>query len=551
MKLLEPTWKPKVIYTDKSLEFGKILWRTILDSLYVKRCTDRKTNGICERAVMNGGRIPWNANCYLRKHSRSLSWEDTLCEAVRNTIWRDRLFPQGTSNTWQGWGWRAAREAHRLNHGSPGDLRCGTLYLKQGEAGTTIRWAVRIEGRELREVKGRTGWGLVLSSCQAILWGCKEHLFTWPCLAVPSQTSFSLAGRCWTKWAACRDVDAVQSKKIRVLVCQRWLSREKFAGPRPLPLWHHVRSVGGCWQSPWDWVREWSVGSCVVWHQRWITASSVLRFQCCTTWSPRNVDAIENVSSIFLAVRFCPVFDGQAGVSVAMLLELVRSRQVLPRCSSRRNDLPPHNSRWWRLDTCFRDCLQVARTLYHQCGWAAGQATVAIIREEGTKPSQWTLWKISSRWPHSRHQGITWQSTSVGFTYGRTRDVMPGGYGGGFSMPARPRQLDSVWENNQDITRWLAAIVVYLLHVRECALWGDTWIWLLQSKFQVGDPSETLCAFMGGVRSAFISPWRGVWHATGWQNHSFLGVWHHSERVFGRVGAWCLGNGSVGWIPMY
>ena len=34
-KFLEPNWKPKVIHTDNSLEFGNACWRSFLESLYV------------------------------------------------------------------------------------------------------------------------------------------------------------------------------------------------------------------------------------------------------------------------------------------------------------------------------------------------------------------------------------------------------------------------------------------------------------------------------------------------------------------------------------
>ena len=47
---LEPTWKPKVIYTDNSLEFGKAC-----EDLSWNHCTSTphrsETNGIAERAV--------------------------------------------------------------------------------------------------------------------------------------------------------------------------------------------------------------------------------------------------------------------------------------------------------------------------------------------------------------------------------------------------------------------------------------------------------------------------------------------------------------------
>ena len=76
-KFLEPNRKPKVIHTDKSLEFGKAC-----EDLSWNHCTSTphrsETNGIVERAVhrvkegvrlqyccsqvwmKNGGQIPWN-----------------------------------------------------------------------------------------------------------------------------------------------------------------------------------------------------------------------------------------------------------------------------------------------------------------------------------------------------------------------------------------------------------------------------------------------------------------------------------------------------------
>ena len=49
-KFLEPNWKPKVIYTDNSLEFGKAC-----EDLSWNHCTSTphrsETNGIAERAV--------------------------------------------------------------------------------------------------------------------------------------------------------------------------------------------------------------------------------------------------------------------------------------------------------------------------------------------------------------------------------------------------------------------------------------------------------------------------------------------------------------------
>ena len=88
MKFLEQTRKPKVIYTDNSLEFGKSC-----EELSWNHCTSTphrsETNGIAERAVRRVKEgtcaVPlqpslekeWSAgcmecHCYLRKYSRSL-----------------------------------------------------------------------------------------------------------------------------------------------------------------------------------------------------------------------------------------------------------------------------------------------------------------------------------------------------------------------------------------------------------------------------------------------------------------------------------------------
>ena len=103
MKFLEPTRKPKVIYTDNSLEFGKSC-----DELSWNQCTSTphrsETNGIAERAVrrvkeetsavlMQSGsdwRMVGGFHWVLllsAKHSRSLVWwEDTTWKAVRNAL---------------------------------------------------------------------------------------------------------------------------------------------------------------------------------------------------------------------------------------------------------------------------------------------------------------------------------------------------------------------------------------------------------------------------------------------------------------------------------
>ena len=95
-KFLEPTWKPKVIYTDTSLVFGKAC-----EDLSWNHCTSTphrsETNGIAERAVrrvregtsvvlwQSGLNEKWWADsmecyCYLRNIQDLLSDGKTPCE---------------------------------------------------------------------------------------------------------------------------------------------------------------------------------------------------------------------------------------------------------------------------------------------------------------------------------------------------------------------------------------------------------------------------------------------------------------------------------------
>ena len=88
-KLLEPTRKPQVIYTDNSLEFGKSCEELSWNHLRQHR-TDRKQMGLlrelyaglrkgflqycCNQVwVTNGGRIPWNV-LLSAKCSRPVVW---------------------------------------------------------------------------------------------------------------------------------------------------------------------------------------------------------------------------------------------------------------------------------------------------------------------------------------------------------------------------------------------------------------------------------------------------------------------------------------------
>ena len=118
-KFLEPDRKPKAIYTDNSLEFGKVLWRTNLESLYVnttqitnewdllrEQCAELRKGNLRHCCILvwikNGGRILWNAAAYLRNIQDLSSDEKTpLWKAVRsmpftvpsNTVWCNGRIP--------------------------------------------------------------------------------------------------------------------------------------------------------------------------------------------------------------------------------------------------------------------------------------------------------------------------------------------------------------------------------------------------------------------------------------------------------------------------
>ena len=104
---LEPTRKPKVIYTDSSLEFGKSC-----EELSWNHCTSTPhrsvTNGIAERAVR---RVKEGTSAVLlqsgmgnellsAKHARSPVWrEDTQWKAVRDALWRTSDTTSGRKTT--------------------------------------------------------------------------------------------------------------------------------------------------------------------------------------------------------------------------------------------------------------------------------------------------------------------------------------------------------------------------------------------------------------------------------------------------------------------
>ena len=102
MKFLEPTRKPKVIYTDNSLAFGKSC-----EELSWNHCTSTphrsETNGIAKRAVrrvkegtsaeltqsgLDENRWADSMECYLsaKRHRSFIWWEDTIWKAFRNAF---------------------------------------------------------------------------------------------------------------------------------------------------------------------------------------------------------------------------------------------------------------------------------------------------------------------------------------------------------------------------------------------------------------------------------------------------------------------------------
>ena len=114
MKFLEPTRKPKVIYTDNSLEFGKSC-----EEFSWNHCTSTphrsETNGIAERSVRrvkgvtsavlcspvwetNGGRIPWKVSCcYLRNIQEKLSDGKTPYERRFGMLFNGPVTPFGAN----------------------------------------------------------------------------------------------------------------------------------------------------------------------------------------------------------------------------------------------------------------------------------------------------------------------------------------------------------------------------------------------------------------------------------------------------------------------
>ena len=83
-KFLEPDRKPKVIYTDNSLEFGKACEDFFWKKIARRHHTDQKTNGIAERAV------PWvkegTSAVLLQSGLDENWWADSMecCTYMRN-----------------------------------------------------------------------------------------------------------------------------------------------------------------------------------------------------------------------------------------------------------------------------------------------------------------------------------------------------------------------------------------------------------------------------------------------------------------------------------
>ena len=86
-KFLEPTTKPKVIYTDNSLEFGKSC-----EELSWNHCTSTphrsETNGIAERAVRRvqegTSAVPFHCSPVWATNGRRILWNVTaICETFK------------------------------------------------------------------------------------------------------------------------------------------------------------------------------------------------------------------------------------------------------------------------------------------------------------------------------------------------------------------------------------------------------------------------------------------------------------------------------------
>ena len=104
---------------------------------------------------MNGGRIPWNATATCETFKISLMRRHPMWGGSEYHL-TDRLFPQWTSTRGKGGagGQQGSTSIKSWVPGTWGVARCTWT----GWSWDHYPVAVRIEGRELREVKGRTGW---------------------------------------------------------------------------------------------------------------------------------------------------------------------------------------------------------------------------------------------------------------------------------------------------------------------------------------------------------------------------------------------------------
>ena len=89
---VQPKRKPKVMYTDNSIEFGNSV-KTFLGIMVREHRTDRKLIGLLREQCAEWKKVCGFHGMFLQsaKHSWSLVWwEDTLWEAFRS--WKARLF---------------------------------------------------------------------------------------------------------------------------------------------------------------------------------------------------------------------------------------------------------------------------------------------------------------------------------------------------------------------------------------------------------------------------------------------------------------------------
>ena len=100
LKFLEPTRKPKVIYTDDSLDFGKSC-----EELTWNHCTSTPqrsaTNGIAERAVRRVkrmGHLQYCCNQVWMKNGEQVPWSVTaVCETCKISCLMGRRHMKGGS----------------------------------------------------------------------------------------------------------------------------------------------------------------------------------------------------------------------------------------------------------------------------------------------------------------------------------------------------------------------------------------------------------------------------------------------------------------------